>query len=177
MYPFERYAGEEVVTDGVNTQDDSPELGGFEAPGFPNNQAKGSIYEYSQNDNTKSDLKYIKDSDEAMANEMEDYNIIDDFEDNEDVMKVDDDLVRTNHGNDIDQALLEMPNDPINQLTKEQKTDKILHDKAKTLIPCALAPGRYWVAVLIHTLTPKHARKEKDFLWIKANRVSFVFIK
>ena len=54
---------------------------------------------------------------------------------------------------------------------KDQKEDRALHVRAKALVPHQQRPHRYWVAVLHHNVKPKDAKKEKDFLWIKANRV------
>lgn len=68
---------------------------------------------------------------------------------------------------DHDSLLMQVP-----ELSKEQKAYKALHQKAWNLIPHKQAPARYWVAVLHHTVEPKDVRKEKDFLWIKANHVS-----
>lgn len=58
------------------------------------------------------------------------------------------------------------------EMDKELRRHHILHAKARDLMPHSLPRHRYWVAILTHLVQPKDARKEKDFLWIKANRVS-----
>jgi len=63
---------------------------------------------------------------------------------------------------------------PVDEIVKQQKADKALHIKALGVLPHALPPSRYWVAILHHTVAPRDVRKEKDFLWIKANRVRTV---
>lgn len=67
------------------------------------------------------------------------------------------------------------PQPPVDEIKKQYKGDKNLHDKARA--HCALrvdtlsGRGRYLVAVLDHRVEPKDVRKERDFLWIKGNEV------
>lgn len=52
------------------------------------------------------------------------------------------------------------------------KQDKALHNLAYKLQPHTLPAHRYWIAVLVHKKTPKEAKSEKDFIWLKGSRVS-----
>jgi len=54
------------------------------------------------------------------------------------------------------------------------KEDKELHQKATKLIPHHLPPSRYWTAILHHSVAPNKAKVEKDFIWMKGSRVSFL---
>ncbi|KAK4498106.1 hypothetical protein PRZ48_010762 [Zasmidium cellare] len=51
------------------------------------------------------------------------------------------------------------------------------HDRVYNLVPRLNAPDfewsrRYWIAVLTHTKQAKNATNEKDFVWMKGNRLS-----
>jgi hypothetical protein len=52
------------------------------------------------------------------------------------------------------------------------KEDKELHHKAWKLQPHHLPVHRYWVAILMHTVSPQKVKVEKDFVWLKGSRVS-----
>jgi hypothetical protein len=52
------------------------------------------------------------------------------------------------------------------------KDDKELHHKAWKLQPHHLPANRYWVAILMHTVSPQKAKVEKDFVWLKGSKVS-----
>lgn len=54
----------------------------------------------------------------------------------------------------------------------EQRADWKLHVRAAKLVPHSISAHRYWIAVLMHDISLKDARKENNFLWLKGNRVS-----
>lgn len=80
----------------------------------------------------------------------------------------------TGKGSAVLSSALE-PQPPVEDIKKQYKGDKNLHDKAKahcTLRVDSLSGrGRYLVAVLDHRVELKDVRKERDLLWIKANEV------
>lgn len=54
---------------------------------------------------------------------------------------------------------------------KEHKADYALHKKAHGLIPHSIPAHRYWIAVLMHDVSPKATLQEHHFLWLRGNRV------
>jgi hypothetical protein len=55
--------------------------------------------------------------------------------------------------------------------TIASKEDKELHHKAWKLQPHHLPANRYWIAILMHTVSPQKAKVEKDFVWLKGSKV------
>jgi hypothetical protein len=56
--------------------------------------------------------------------------------------------------------------------TIASKEEKELHHKAWKLQPHHLPAHRYWIAILMHTVSPQKAKVEKDFVWLKGSKVS-----
>jgi hypothetical protein len=56
--------------------------------------------------------------------------------------------------------------------TIASKEEKELHHKAWKLQPHHLPINRYWIAILMHTVSPQKAKVEKDFVWLKGSKVS-----
>jgi hypothetical protein len=56
--------------------------------------------------------------------------------------------------------------------TIASKEEKELHHKAWKLQPHHLPANRYWIAILMHTVSPQKAKVEKDFVWLKGSKVS-----
>jgi hypothetical protein len=55
--------------------------------------------------------------------------------------------------------------------TIASKDEKELHHKAWKLQPHHLPANRYWIAILMHTVSPQKAKVEKDFVWLKGSKV------
>ncbi|GAB7355409.1 hypothetical protein MBLNU459_g5926t1 [Dothideomycetes sp. NU459] len=62
----------------------------------------------------------------------------------------------------------------LGDVSKAHKADWTLHRKAAGLVPHSMPKHRYWIAVLMHDVLANNARKEKDFLWLKGNRLNTV---
>lgn len=57
---------------------------------------------------------------------------------------------------------------------KDHKADYALHKKAHGLIPHSIPAHRYWIAVLMHDVSPKATLQEHHFLWLRGNRVRII---